>query len=671
MEPVTTSLNIPIKRFSLRITPTVFLTIFLGAVVIGVFLHLPASRSAPGASSVQGGGKLKIVVRDSATGSPLAAEVVSQVEDRGLSESPALVGGSRAETLRTNAKGEGEYQLSSGKNELEIHAVNHKSLRTHFQPDAQAVKTVTFWVDPITPPDELRAEVIAAKTRAGQALLHGHVFDVVSGLPIKGARIQLQRAGVKSRTDARGYFVMYAPVSLTNPAEELPGSDNLIVSVSGFKTYRRANVTLVEGTTHFIIDLSPGSGVTKQDDTHKLKLRPEQLSHTQTERPEDRDQMSDVGDQPLGASRQDGLPRAPESLKAGEAVSQPPTVVVPTSIRVGSNCPSGRASCTTFNVYSLDSYVGTGLDDEWFSSWNVESLKAGAIAYRSYAVWFVYHPISANYDICNTTSCQAHDPTDSSSRTIAATNNTAGMIVTDSSGSNSFFAEYAAENNNNACADGFTGSPSANWPCLSDPVDAGQTFNGHGRGMCQWGTQRWATNQAKDYVWIVNHYYNNNGSPSGARSGVLQTPATPTPTPTPTPSPSPSPSPMQLMLEAFGSPFDQVAGLDSVLFIRDPLPVVNAADLLNTGSDKNTRVIVFVTNLQLDAGELSSAVVVNLVDANSQSYDVPAEDVRTVPGMNFTQVIFRLPNNLPAGTCTIKIHAHSQVSNAGTIRIRD
>jgi hypothetical protein len=131
-----------------------------------------------------------------------------------------------------------------------------------------------------------------------------------------------------------------------------------------------------------------------------------------------------------------------------------------------------------------------------------------------------------------------------------------------------------------------------------------------------------------------------------------------------------SPQPLQLLLEEFGPSSSQVAALDSVLFLRDPFPVVNGADLLNLGSDRNTRVIIFAANLQLAQGETSSAVVVNLVDSNGLSYDIPAEDVRPVPNFNFTQVIFRLPNNLPAGTCTIKVKAHSQVSNAGTIRIR-
>jgi hypothetical protein len=75
-------------------------------------------------------------------------------------------------------------------------------------------------------------------------------------------------------------------------------------------------------------------------------------------------------------------------------------------------------------------------------------------------------------------------------------------------------------------------------------------------------------------------------------------------------------------------------------------------------------------NLQLAQGETSSSVVVNLTDSNNQSYDVAAEDVRPVPNVNFTQVIFRLPDSLPSGTCIVTVKARGQVSNAGTIRIR-
>ncbi|MDX6500062.1 MAG: hypothetical protein QOG23_3322 [Blastocatellia bacterium] len=127
---------------------------------------------------------------------------------------------------------------------------------------------------------------------------------------------------------------------------------------------------------------------------------------------------------------------------------------------------------------------------------------------------------------------------------------------------------------------------------------------------------------------------------------------------------------IQLLLDQSGPSLDQLAALDSILFVRDPFPVVNSADVLNLGVDRNTRVIVFVTNLQLAQSETSSSVVVNLVDSNNQSYDVAAEDVRFLSNSGFTQVIFRLPNSLAVGTCTIKVRAHSQVSNVGTIRIR-
>jgi Calx-beta domain-containing protein len=133
--------------------------------------------------------------------------------------------------------------------------------------------------------------------------------------------------------------------------------------------------------------------------------------------------------------------------------------------------------------------------------------------------------------------------------------------------------------------------------------------------------------------------------------------------------PGPTTPLLQLVLEQSGSSPNQAAALDSVLLTRDPFQVVNAANVMNVGADRNTRVILFVTNLQLAQGETASAVVVNLVDANNHSYEVTAEDVRPVPNFPFTEVVFRLPDNLPVGTCTVSVKAHGQIGSAGTIRI--
>jgi hypothetical protein len=131
-----------------------------------------------------------------------------------------------------------------------------------------------------------------------------------------------------------------------------------------------------------------------------------------------------------------------------------------------------------------------------------------------------------------------------------------------------------------------------------------------------------------------------------------------------------APLPPQLLLEQSGPALDQATAFDVLTFLRDPFPVVNVNQLLNPPVDRNTRVAVFVTNLQLAQGEPASAVVVNIVGSNSVIYDIPAEVAGPVPNTEFVQVTFRLPDTIAAGTCTIRIKFHAQTSNAGTIRIK-
>jgi uncharacterized protein (TIGR03437 family) len=73
--------------------------------------------------------------------------------------------------------------------------------------------------------------------------------------------------------------------------------------------------------------------------------------------------------------------------------------------------------------------------------------------------------------------------------------------------------------------------------------------------------------------------------------------------------------------------------------------------------------MVFASNLP------AGSVTVNLVDANNQSLDVAAEDVRAVAASDFSQITFRLPDNLATGTCTVTVKVGSSMSNAGTIRV--
>ena len=124
-----------------------------------------------------------------------------------------------------------------------------------------------------------------------------------------------------------------------------------------------------------------------------------------------------------------------------------------------------------------------------------------------------------------------------------------------------------------------------------------------------------------------------------------------------------------LILEESGPVAQQASAIDSLFFIRDPFKVKRPIGWFNFPAGENSLLMIFAQNLRLNQGETSANVVVNLVDGNNQSFDVPAADVRAVPNVDLTQVVFRLPDTLAPGTCKVTIKAHGQSSNIGTIRI--
>jgi hypothetical protein len=124
-----------------------------------------------------------------------------------------------------------------------------------------------------------------------------------------------------------------------------------------------------------------------------------------------------------------------------------------------------------------------------------------------------------------------------------------------------------------------------------------------------------------------------------------------------------------LVLEESGPAAQQAAAIDSFLFTRDSFRVKRIAGWFNFPAGQSTDVMIFAQNLRLNQGETAANVVVNLVDANNQIFDVPASDVRAVANVDLTQILFRLPDALASGTCKVIIKAHGQSSNMGTIRI--
>jgi hypothetical protein len=181
-------------------------------------------------------------------------------------------------------------------------------------------------------------------------------------------------------------------------------------------------------------------------------------------------------------------------------------LAVPATIRVSTSCACTTCSDPVVEVMSLESYVQTGVDDEWVSSWNAASLQAGTVAYRSRGAWFVQNPVANNYDV-SAAACHQTWQTDRATSVKNAAIATAGIVLIKNDAI--YKAEYCAESNNSGCGDGFSGT-STDYPCIADARCVGRTKSGTGRGMCQWGSSFWGTDQT--YTWILNHYYNPDGA---------------------------------------------------------------------------------------------------------------------------------------------------------------
>ncbi len=237
-----------------------------------------------------------------------------------------------------------------------------------------------------------------------------------------------------------------------------------------------------------------------------------------------------------------------KSLRRGSA---PLAIGLPSQVRVGSNCGS-KYTCTSAKPYYLEPYVEQGLEQEWIPSWDMNSLMAGAVAYRTYGAYYVANPLcpalgvngcTVVYDICDTTACQAFTPTRKPApSTSAAAAGTSGVVLVSEDGlthnQTLIKAEYSEENNLASsdyatCGDGYVGepgNPTDPWPCMKDFLCAGTSqAHTHSRGMCQYGSQYWATGKnasgaavtkKMDWRCILDHYYNDNANRTGAGGGL-------------------------------------------------------------------------------------------------------------------------------------------------------
>ena len=111
----------------------------------------------------------------------------------------------------------------------------------------------------------------------------------------------------------------------------------------------------------------------------------------------------------------------------------------------------------------------------------------------------------------------------------------------------------------------------------------------------------------------------------------------------------------------------RAAAIDTVLWLRDPF----ALSRTFFGPDLRTRVSLFAFNLDLVAGETSSAVTASAEDEFGNTFSLPVEFVGLLPAVDgLSQVVVKLPENIGnAHELRVKLTLRGQNSNVAPIRI--
>ena len=180
------------------------------------------------------------------------------------------------------------------------------------------------------------------------------------------------------------------------------------------------------------------------------------------------------------AEEQQRLARVPHAPRRPGARPTAPTPQLPTTILVY------RVSLGRVDRVDFKTYVKNVLPNEWISSWPAESLKAGAMAVKSFGWYWALHSTrktssGACFDVCDNTSSQVYKPGSATTATNSAVDATWGTRMTRSG--DILQAHYCSTTT--ACGGWITG----NW-------------------MSQYGSADLA-NDGDSYSTILHYYYTN------------------------------------------------------------------------------------------------------------------------------------------------------------------
>lgn len=112
----------------------------------------------------------------------------------------------------------------------------------------------------------------------------------------------------------------------------------------------------------------------------------------------------------------------------------------------------------------------------------------------------------------------------------------------------------------------------------------------------------------------------------------------------------------------------RTAALDSVTMVREPFSLTNVH---NFSVDQQTRIVLFVTGIELLPSENLSAVQVQLEDNEHHTYPLVVEDLRKLPDLpGISQIVVRLPDSIQTeGDFTISVTFRGATGNRSLISV--
>ncbi|MGB3948938.1 MAG: fibronectin type III domain-containing protein [Bacteroidia bacterium] len=393
----------------------------------------------------------------------------------GISSIVEITGNGKTHVLETDAGGHLLFQGTEGRYDILFSSNNHEPLRSYFFISKNEFLNVEVLLD-------RTIKTALQEVETNGAFVNGYVVDNESGRPMKNVSV-LTGNGYALKTNDDGYFsVLLSEYSILSSDEDKPIRESFTFSHKGYADVQVTDLLLAPTSILLNITMKKGEGsVVDSYFQHVLDGTVKDVEMYEENVPEE---------------QQDNQQKNINSV-----------CNIPGSIRVGLNCSC--TSCSSVSVMSLQTYTEKGIDNEWIPTWSSASIAAGTIAYRTYAGWYVNNPVKTNYDIASST-CNQVFGLASYANCVSAAQLTLGTILTKNSNL-PVRAEYSAENNGKSAAASVScgnckSGTGGLYPCFTDNVCCGKNRSGHGRGMCQWGSQRWALN-GKDYLWIIAHYY--------------------------------------------------------------------------------------------------------------------------------------------------------------------